>query len=117
MIRRRFLLEIPVFVIAQDDLANILSHAPDRWGTDGKAVYDNPIFLLPPLTAADVCKELGEPKEGLEQIQNDCGAIFWSFDRKNYQKTNWWSKTASSAVSSKLTIRTAATVRKLAQRK
>ncbi|EQF90457.1 hypothetical protein QGC_3530, partial [Clostridioides difficile CD196] len=40
-------------------------------------------------------------------------AIFWSFSRKDYKKTNWWSKTASSNVSDKITIRTANTVRKI----
>lgn len=40
--------------------------------------------------------------------------ILWSFSRKNYQKTNWWSKTASSSISDKITIRTVNTVRKIA---
>ena len=40
--------------------------------------------------------------------------IFWSFRRKDYQKTNWWPRTASSLVGQQLTIRTAGTVRKLA---
>lgn len=40
-------------------------------------------------------------------------AVFWSFSRKDYQKTNWWPKTASANISTKLTIRTANTVRKI----
>lgn len=39
--------------------------------------------------------------------------IFWSYDLKNYRKTNWWSKTASVGVNNKVTIRTVNTVRKL----
>ena len=42
-------------------------------------------------------------------------AVFWSFDRKKYQKTNWWPKTASAEGAPKLTIRTANAVRKIAR--
>ena len=40
-----------------------------------------------------------------EQMQDYKNEIFWSFSRKNYQKTNWWSKTASANIGSQLTIR------------
>ena len=69
---------------------------------------------MPPVTFSDVFNEIGEPKEDLENISNYKEVIFWSFSRKNYQKTNWWSKTASVNISTKLTIRTANTVRKIA---
>jgi len=39
--------------------------------------------------------------------------FFWSFSRKDYQKTNWWPKTTNTNVSKKLIIRTANTVRKI----
>lgn len=113
MIRRQFELDIPVFVISQEDLADILRHAPDWWGTEKKEIYDNLIFILPPATFPDIYREIGEPKEDLEQIQEYKAVIFWSFSRKDYQKTNWWSKTASANVGAKLTIRTANTVRKI----
>lgn len=113
MIKDRFALEIPVFVIAQDELANILQHAPAWWGGDSKEIYDNLIFMMPPAAFDDVSREIGEPKAGLEQIQDYRQAIFWSFSRKDYQKTNWWHKTASAAIRAKLTIRTANTVRRI----
>ena len=113
MIRREFGLDIPVFVISQEELADILRHAPDWWGTENQEIYDNLIFILPPATFADVYHEIGAPKEGLERIQEYRSAIFWSFSRKDYQKTNWWSKMASAGIGSKLTIRTANTVRKI----
>ena len=94
---------------------DILCHAPDWWGTEDKEIYDNLIFIMPPATFADVCREIGEAKEGLERIQNYREAIYWSFRRKDYQKTNWWPKTASASIGSKLTIRTANTVRKIAE--
>ena len=113
MIKRQFGLEIPVFVISKETLADILTHAPDWWGSEDKEIYDNLIFIIPPATFADVFNEIGEPKEELEKIKDYKEAVFWSFSRKDYQKTNWWSKTASTKISTKLTIRTANTVRKI----
>ncbi len=112
-IQSQFNLHIPVFVILREDLEDILQHAPDWWGTEDKEIYDNLIFIMPPANFQDVYDEIGEPKEGLEKIQQYKSAVFWSFSRKNYQKTNWWSKTASANIGSKLTIRTANTVRKI----
>ena len=114
MIRRQFGLDISVFVMAQKELADILRHAPDWWGTENKEIYDNLIFILPPAAFKDVYHEIGEPKEGLEQIREYKAAVFWSFSRKDYQKTNWWPKTAGANIGPKLTIRTANTVRKIA---
>lgn len=113
MMQREFCLDIPVFVIPQEELADILRHAPDWWGTENQEIYDNLIFILPPATFPDVYHEIGAPKAGLEQIQEYQSVVFWSFSRKEYQKTNWWPKTASVPIGSKLTIRTANTVRKI----
>jgi len=68
---------------------------------------------MKPATFHEVFSEIGDPKDGLEQIQDYKEIVFWSFIRKEYQKTNWWSKTASANISNKLTIRTAGTVRKI----
>ena len=114
MIQSQFNLKIPVFVITKQKLEDILRHAPRWWGTENKEIYDNLIFIMPPASFADVYHEIGEPKEGLEQIQEYEQTIFWSFSRKEYQKTNWWPRTASAAIGQKLTIRTANTVRKIA---
>ncbi|MBQ1877588.1 MAG: DUF1697 domain-containing protein [Erysipelotrichaceae bacterium] len=114
MIREHFQLDIPVFVIAIEDLKDILENAPSWWGSDDKAIYDNLIFILPPTDFEEVHSQIGEPKEGLERIMNYRNAVFWSFDLKLHQKTNWWPKTAALPIGSRLTIRTANTVRKLA---
>lgn len=113
MIQRLFGIDIPVFVISKETLEDILVHAPDWWGNEDKATYDNLIFIIPPATFADVFGEIGEAKEDFEKIKNYKEAVFWSFSRKDYQKTNWWPKTASTNISTKLTIRTANTVRKI----
>ena len=113
MIKNQFSLDIPVFVISKEELEDILHHAPNWWGDKSKEIYDNLIFIMPPATFKDVYNEIGEPKEGLEKIEKYKETVFWSFSRKDYQKTNWWSKTASANISSNLTIRTANTVRKI----
>ena len=113
MIGDVFTLDIPVFVIKTEELKDIVRHAPEWWGTADKSIYDNLIFIMPPTTFTEVYEEIGEPKEGLEKIMEYDNAVFWSFDLKNHRKTNWWPKTAALPIGSRLTIRTANTVRKL----
>ena len=114
MIKEQFDLDIPVFVISKEALEDILHNAPNWWGNDNKEIYDNLIFIMPPAKFSDVYNDIGEPKKELEKIENYKEVIFWSFSRKEYQKTNWWPKTASTNISTKLTIRTANTIRKIA---
>ncbi|NLK95270.1 MAG: DUF1697 domain-containing protein [Clostridiales bacterium] len=113
MIKNKFELDIPVFVISQEELEDILNHAPDWWGDSNKEIYDNLIFMFPVLSYDEFYNKVGSPKEEYEKVYNYKNVIFWSFSRKNYQKTNWWSKTASSNISDKITIRTANTVKKI----
>lgn len=114
MIKERFDLEIPVFIILQDELKEVLNHVPDWWGNANKEIYDNLIFIMPPLSYEEFYEAIGNPKAEYEKVHNYKNAIFWSFSRKDYQKTNWWRGTASSKVSDKITIRTANTIRKIA---
>lgn len=115
MISRNFKVDIPVYTLLQADLEAILAHAPVWWGDSDKTIYDNLIFVLPPLSPTDIHDEIGLPQPDYEKVADYENAIFWSFSRKDYQKTNWWSKTANSAVKDGLTIRTANTVRRLAK--
>ena len=114
-IKKQFGFAIPDFVISKQELHTLLHNPPDGWGSGAKEIYDNLIFILPPATFSEVFLEIGEPKEAFEKIEHYKNAVFWSFSRKDYQKTNWWSKTASASVSHKLTIRTANTVRKVSK--
>lgn len=113
MIGERFTLDIPVFVILQEELEDLLSKAPAWWGTDNKEIYDNLIFVMPPSTAESIAEQVGEPTKDLEKICICNNAIFWSFDRRKYAKTNWWKKTASVGIGETLTIRTVNTLRKI----
>lgn len=113
MIKNQFDLDIPVFVTSKATLVDVLHKAPKWWGDDNKEIYDNLIFIMPPAKFSDVYNEIGEPQKELEKIESYKEVIFWSFSRKDYQKTNWRSKTASANISTKLTIRTANTIRKI----
>ena len=113
MIKDKFDLDIPVFIVLQEELKELLNNAPEWWGDDNKEIYDNLIFLMPPLSYEEFFDEIGNPKAEYEKVYNYENVVFWSFSRKDYQKTNWWSKTASSNISDKITIRTANTVRKI----
>ena len=113
MIKNKFKLDIPVLIFLQKEIKNILDNAPDWWGNKNKEIYDNLIFMFPSLSYNELLNEIGNPKEEYERVYNYKNSIFWSFSRKNYQKTNWWSKTATSNISDKITIRTANTVKKL----
>lgn len=113
IIKNKFNLEIPVFIMTAFELEDILNNNPNWWGTDNKEVYHNLIFIIPPTKYKDVYNTIGEPKEDIEKIKEYNNSIFWSYDLKNYRKSNWWSKTASTNISDKITIRTANTMKKV----
>ena len=113
MIDNKFGLKIPVCIIRYDYLQEILMNAPRWWGTEEKDQYHNLIFIMSSDTAEDICNMLGEPSKDLEKVHVYKNVIYWTFDRKAYQRCNWWKKTASAGIGEKLTIRTANTVKKL----
>lgn len=115
MIREQFDLDLPVLVLSQQALKDLLNKAPDWWGTGRKEIYDNLIFVMPCATAESIAEKIGEPTKELERISICENAIFWSFDRKNYAKAAWWQKTASAGIGELITIRTANTARKIAE--
>ena len=110
-----FHLEIPVFVISQDELKCLLLKAPSWWGSDSKDIYDNLIFAIAPYSIKNVAEKIGEPTAELEKVQICGNTAFWSFDRKLYAKANWWKKTAAPGIGEMITIRTANTLRKLVE--
>ncbi len=115
MIQKHFCLDIPVFVITQERLQDVLNNAPDWWGTDNKEIYDNLIFVLPSSTAEIIAEKIGEPTKELEQVFIYKNTIFWSFNRKKYSKAKWWKYTASAGIGENLTIRTANTLKRIAE--
>lgn len=113
MIKEQFGLNIPVFVVLQEALKELLNQAPDWWGHDNKEIYDNLIFMMPPLSYEAFYDVVGNPKTEYEKVHHYSQVVFWSFVRSDYKKTNWWSGTSKAKISGKITIRTANTVRKI----
>lgn len=113
LIKTKFLLDIPVYITTDKELKDILNNSPKWWGSNNKEIYDNLIFIIPPIKYEDVYNTIGEPKEDIEKIKEYNNSIFWSYDLKNYRKSNWWSKTASTNIKDNITIRTANTMRKI----
>lgn len=113
IIKSNFNLEIPIFIMTMFELEDILNNAPSWWGTDNKEIYDNLIFIIPPTKYEEIYNTVGKPKDDIEQIKEYNNSIFWSYDLKNYRKSNWWSKTASTDISNKITIRTANAMKKV----
>lgn len=113
IIKNKFNLEIPIFIMTSLELEDILNNNPKWWGTENKEIYDNLIFIIPPTKYEEIYNTIGNPKENIEKIKEYNNSIFWSYDLKNYRKSNWWSKTANTNISNKITIRTANTMKKV----
>ena len=113
IIKNRFNLDIPIFVITSSELEDVLKNSPKWWETSNKETYDNLIFIMPPTKYEEVYNVIGEPKADIEQIMEYNNSIFWTFDLKNYRKSIWWVKTVSTSIKDKITIRTANTMKKI----
>lgn len=109
LIMKEFDLTIPVAVVAVEEVAEQLNHAPDWWNQE--TIY-YVIFMIPPMTVEEVFASVGEIKPEYEQIAHHGDVIFWSAPRKTFNKARW-SKIASSSVNDHVTIRNANTVNKL----
>ena len=62
MINKRFGLDIPVFVVSQEELEDILKNAPEWWGDSNKEIYDNLIFMFPDISYDSFYNEVGNPE-------------------------------------------------------
>ena len=112
-IRDAFGYEIPASVVEISHLKHVLDHAPAWWDTEDKNRYHNLVFILTDEAPGDICKLIGKPSEGKEQIEAFEDVIFWSYDLGCYQKCNWWKNTAAKGIAEKLTIRTGNTIKKI----
>lgn len=111
VILERFDLRIPVAVVSEKELSDVLNHAPEWWDID-KEVVNYLIFMIPPMHVAEVLESVGKIKPEFEKIKTHENVIFWSAPLKTFQKARW-SKIASSSVNNNVTIRNANTVKKL----
>lgn len=113
LIQNEFKLNIPVFVMTNDELNDLLDNSPKWWDVDNKENYTNVIFILKPHTYEEIQLSLGRLNDSVERIEEYKNSIFWMYKLKDYRKSTWWVKTASSDVKDFITIRTKNTVKKL----
>lgn len=113
VLKEEFNLDIPLFIITKEELEELLENKPIWWGLNNEEIYDNIIFIIPPVTYKEIYDVLGSPKEDIEKIKCYNNNIFWSYHLKDYKKTNWWSKTANVDIRNSITIRTANTINKI----
>lgn len=112
MINDKFNLDIPVYVITSLELIDVYKYAKDWY--NNHEYYYNIIFMIN-TTFNEVYKTIGEPSYNIDKIENYKNIILWAFDLKNYRKSNWWIKTASTDIKDKITIRTFNTIKKLVE--
>lgn len=113
IIKAKFQLEIPIFITTENELEDILNNCPSWWGTSDKNIYNNLIFIIPPAKSEEIYSIVGEPSKDIDKIDEYKNHIFWSYIAKDYNKSNWWKKTASTSIKDKITIRTANTTKKI----
>ena len=113
IIRESFKIEIPVYVISYGDLKEIYNNLPDFSLSQNKELYNNIIFIFPPLSFQNIIDAIGKPSENIDIIQEYKNIIYWSYDLNNYRKSNWWKKTASTTIKDSITIRTVNTIKRL----
>lgn len=113
IIKENFNLEIPVYVITYENLQEVYANLPSFCLRNTKEYYSNIIFIIDPLKSNDVVKEIGNVTDDIDTIKEYKNIIYWSYDLKKYQKSNWWKKTASIDFKDFLTIRTINTIKNI----
>lgn len=113
MLQENFSFDIPIYVMEEAKLKDIVENIPYWQQEENKDRYNNIIFPIDKTTVQDVYDKVGEPSENIDIIEPYKNIIYWSFDLKNYRKSSWWIKTASTDINTKITIRTTATIKKL----
>ena len=111
ILETKFNINIPIFILNLKELEEIYLNIPTYYLAKDKNTYYNLIFLKN-ITYEEILTEIGEPSK-YDKITHSKNVIYWSFDLNNYQKSNWWIKTASTYVKDYITIRTFNTIQKL----
>lgn len=113
LIEKEFKLTIIVTIISAKALLTALEEIPKWWNADKESKH-NVIFVIPPTTTEEVIASVGEAKAGYEKVAYHERVIFWSAPIKTFSKSRW-SKIVGTKMYSRITIRNANTVNKLAE--
>lgn len=113
VIQADFGLDITVGMISATDLVEAMKCAPAWWNTDAESKH-NSIFVILPITAAEVIASVGDAKPEYEQVTSYGNVIFWSAPIQTFSRTRWSKVVQNKAVYNQITIRNANTALKLA---
>lgn len=113
LIEETFELKIIVTIVSAEALLKALEKMPEWWNTDKESKH-NVIFVIPPTTTEEVIASVGEAKAEFEKVAYHERVIFWSAPIKTFSRSRW-SKIVGTKMYSRITIRNANTVNKLAE--
>jgi len=114
LIADEFGLDIAVCVISAADLIDAVAHAPAWWGAVPGSRH-NAFFVLPPLTAAQICDHVGAVKDDYEKVAYHGRVIFWSAPLATYSRTRWSKLAQDKTMYRAITVRNANTATTLAR--
>jgi uncharacterized protein (DUF1697 family) len=112
-IEKKFGFRVVCCVISALDLKSALDHAPVWWGLENDEKH-NAIFVIPPATAREIMKAVGEAKPEYEKVASYGSVIFWTAPMQTFARTRY-SKIVNTSVYKSVTIRNANTMRKLVE--
>lgn len=112
LIREKLNIDLSLLILTADELIQIAANAPGWWGTDDNSKH-NAIFVIPPATSNEICREVGEAKPQYEKVSAFGRVIFWSAPLETFSRTRW-SRIVGTPAYGKVTIRNSNTVKKLA---
>lgn len=113
LLTEKYPFDIPVAIVSVKDLTEALDNAPSWWNTDKDSKH-NAIFVIPPVTVAEVFEHVGETKPEYEKVGYYGRVIFWSAPLITFSRTRF-SKIVQFSVYNSVTIRNANTANKLVQ--
>ncbi len=109
---KEFGFEIPTLVKTEKEMVNIAKIIPKKWANDTEQRTDV-AYLFPEIDLAKTVNELPINKDFID-IRYTKGAIFWNFDRKNYNKSRL-NKIISHKLYQFMTVRNVNTARYLSK--
>ena len=110
----KFDFKIPLLVKTELEIKNIASAIPEDWQNNSTHKTDV-AYLFPEIHSEKILDELPLKKEFID-IHYVPGAIYWTIDKKNYNKSNL-NKIISHRLYQFMTIRNVNTARYLAELK
>jgi len=112
LILEDFGLDISVCIISAASLTEALDHAPEWWNKEPDTRHDV-FFVIPPMTAVEICVHVGTVKEEYEKVACYANVIFWSAPMATFSRTRWSKITRDKAMYNAITVRNANTALKL----